>query len=78
MKMLNYIIQPGDTLYKISQMYGVTVQEIVNANPNVNPYNLYVGQIIQVPSRPFELVQQYQRSFEQIPLQRNMPTRPGN
>ena len=78
MKMFNYVIQPGDTLYKISQMYGVTVQDIVDANPNVNPYNLYVGQIIQVPARPFELVQHYQRSFEQMPVQRNMPMRPGN
>ncbi len=75
--MLNYVIQPGDTLYKISQMYGVTVQEIINANPNVNPYNLYVGQIIQVPARPFELVQQFQRSIENMPPQINIPLRPG-
>ncbi len=76
--MLNYIIQPGDTLYKISQMYGVSVQEIIDANPNINPYNLYVGQIIQVPARPFEMMQQFQRSFENMPAQRNIMMRPGN
>lgn len=75
--MLNYVIQPGDTLYKIAQMYGVSVQDIINANPNVNPYNLYVGQIIQVPARPFELVQQIPRTFENMPSQMNIPMRPG-
>ena len=76
--MLNYVIQPGDTLYKISQMYGVTVQEVIDANPNVNPYNLYVGQIIQIPARPFEMLQQLQRSFENMPAQRNIIMRSGN
>lgn len=74
--MLNYVIQPGDTLYKIAQMYGVSVQEVIDANPNVNPYNLYVGQIIQVPARPMEFMQQQRtRTFEHMPAQRNMPPR---
>lgn len=76
--MINYVIQPGDTLYKISQMYGVSVQDIIDANPNINPYNLYVGQIIQVPARPFEFMQQFQKSFEHMQAQRNMPTRQGD
>ena len=44
-----YIIQPGDTFYKIAQKYYTTVNAIVTANPNVDPINLQVGQEIIVP-----------------------------
>jgi len=47
--MVTYIIQQGDTLYKIANQYGVSVQDVINANPGVDPYNLHVGQIIRVP-----------------------------
>ena len=45
----SYIIQPGDTFYKISQKYYTTVNAIVTANPNIDPINLQVGQEIIVP-----------------------------
>lgn len=44
-----YIIQPGDTFYKIAQKYYTTVNAIVTANPNIDPINLQVGQEIIVP-----------------------------
>ncbi len=45
-----YIIQPGDTLYKIGKKYGVTAENIMSANPFVNAYNLQVGQRICIPT----------------------------
>ncbi|MET0017093.1 LysM peptidoglycan-binding domain-containing protein [Oscillibacter sp.] len=48
--MVTYIIQQGDTLYKIANQYGVSVQDVITANPGVNPFNLHVGQIIRVPT----------------------------
>ena len=39
-----HIIRPGDTLYLLSIMYNTTVQEIINNNLGIDPYNLRVGQ----------------------------------
>src|SRR5690606_18714510 len=35
---LQYIVQPGDTLWQIAQAYGTTVAALLQANPGVNPY----------------------------------------
>ncbi len=48
-----YIIRPGDTLYRIAQMYNVTVEDILDANPGVDPRYLRVGQRICIPIPPF-------------------------
>ena len=44
-----YRIKAGDTLYTIGQMYNVTVQELIAANPGIDPNNLQIGQIICIP-----------------------------
>lgn len=46
-----YTIKAGDTYWKISRQYRVTVDELIAANPGVNPDNLRVGQVICVPRR---------------------------
>lgn len=48
-----YIIQPGDTLYRIAMMYNVTVEDILDANPGIDPRYLRVGQRICIPTPPF-------------------------
>lgn len=63
--MVTYVIQQGDTLYKIARQYDVSVQDIISANPGVNPYNLHVGQVIWVPTP----TSQWQPSTQQIPQQ---------
>lgn len=45
---INYKINYGDTLYHIAAMYHTTVEELMNMNPYINPYNLLVGQIIRI------------------------------
>lgn len=44
-----YIIKPYDTLYRIAQLYNVTVEDILNRNPGIQPYNLQLGQTICIP-----------------------------
>jgi beta-N-acetylhexosaminidase len=44
-----YVIQPGDTLYKIGYRFGVNVSSIIASNPGVDPYNLRIGQILCIP-----------------------------
>ncbi|HEX2937401.1 MAG TPA: LysM peptidoglycan-binding domain-containing protein, partial [Ruminiclostridium sp.] len=46
----SYIVHSGDTLWKLSQIYGVSVQSILNLNPGVNPQNLQIGSTICIPT----------------------------
>ena len=44
-----YTIRAGDTLFLLSQRFGVSVQAIINANPGIDPNNLQIGQRICIP-----------------------------
>ena len=44
-----YTIRPGDTFYNISGRYYTTLNAVMTANPGVDPRNLRVGQVINVP-----------------------------
>ncbi len=44
-----YIVQPGDTLYLIAERFGVSVDDIVQLNPTINPNSLQVGQELLIP-----------------------------
>ncbi|MGN1269449.1 MAG: LysM peptidoglycan-binding domain-containing protein [Clostridia bacterium] len=66
-----YTIKPGDTLYNLALMYGTTVQEIMDANLTLNPYNLRIGQQIYIYPRsnnPYD----YWISINQVNLLQNM------
>lgn len=45
-----YAIKSGDTFSSIAKNFGVSVKAIEEANPNVNPLRLQVGQKIQIPA----------------------------
>lgn len=45
-------IASGDTYSSLARTYGVTIRAIENANPNVNPNRLQVGQEIIIPVAP--------------------------
>ena len=44
-----YTIMTGDSIFSLSQRFGVTAQSILDANPGINPANLRVGQQICIP-----------------------------
>jgi len=44
-----YTVKKGDTLYGISNQYGVSAQDIYNLN-NLNTTNLQIGQILRIPT----------------------------
>ncbi len=46
-----YTIKPGDTFYLIAQRFCISVQELMSANPGVDPNNLMIGQVICIPKR---------------------------
>lgn len=44
-----YTIRPGDTLYQIAQFYRVSLDDLIEANPGIDPRRLSIGQIICIP-----------------------------
>jgi len=44
-----HAIRPDDTLYRIAQKYRVSISDILEANPGINPYNLMIGQRVCIP-----------------------------
>ena len=66
-----YTIRPGDTLYNLAIIHGTTVQEIVNSNINLDPYNLRVGQQIYIYPRSNN-PNDYWLSVNQVNLMQSM------
>ncbi|MBE3590813.1 MAG: LysM peptidoglycan-binding domain-containing protein [Firmicutes bacterium] len=46
---LLYAVRSGETLFTIAGKFGVTVQQLLAANPGINPQNLQIGQILCIP-----------------------------
>lgn len=44
-----YTIRQGDTFYLLAIRFNTTVEAIMRANPNVDPNNLQIGQVICIP-----------------------------
>ncbi len=44
-----YIVKPGDSLYRISLQFGVSIQDIARANNIANFNRIFVGQVLVIP-----------------------------
>ncbi len=44
-----YIVQPGDTLSSIAARFNVSLNDLISANPTINPNNLAIGQELVIP-----------------------------
>ena len=66
-----YTIRPGDTLYNLAMQYGTTVQNIIDSNMALNPYNLRVGQQIYIYPN-YEQDMSYWVSMNQVQLLKQM------
>lgn len=47
-----YIIQPGDTFWRIAKRFGLSVGQLTAVNPNLNAANLIPGNVMRLPSAP--------------------------
>lgn len=47
---LVHVVQAGDTLYSIAWRYGTTVSDLARLNSIANPWFIYVGQRLLIPS----------------------------
>ncbi len=49
----SYVVQWGDTLAKIAAWYGLSVNDLLAANPTIyNASSIYAGQYITIPAAP--------------------------
>lgn len=46
-----YIVQPGDTMYRIGARFGVNIWDIARANGILNLNRIYAGQSLIIPGR---------------------------
>ncbi|MFD1019489.1 LysM peptidoglycan-binding domain-containing protein [Thalassobacillus hwangdonensis] len=44
-----YRIRAGDNYWELADRFKLQIHDIFAANPNVNPFDLYVGQKIRIP-----------------------------
>jgi LysM repeat protein len=45
-----YVVQPGDNLYRIGRLYNMSWVQIAQANGLVNPNQIFVGQVLTIPT----------------------------
>ena len=45
-----YSAKEGDTFWSLSKQFGVSLQKLMNLNPNVNPLNIYEGLKLSIPA----------------------------
>jgi murein DD-endopeptidase MepM/ murein hydrolase activator NlpD len=68
-----YVVQPGDTLFRIAERFGTTVEAITAANDIADPSLINVGQKLIIPTTQPELVPPQ----EPVPNSRVHPVRAG-
>lgn len=50
---MEYIVQPGDTMFAIAQRFGVGLAALLAANPEIaNPDLIFPGQVVRIPLLP--------------------------
>ena len=55
---MTYKIQPGDTLSKIAKRNGISLAQLLKANPQItNPDKIQVGQVVNLPDTSTETTQ---------------------
>lgn len=53
---LSYVIRQGDNLYQLARYYQTTVPMILSLNPDIDPYNLRIGDAILIcPGENFRM-----------------------
>ncbi len=53
-----YVVQPGDTLYRIAKKYGMTVQQLAELNHLADPSYIRAGQVLVI-SKPSSSIHTY-------------------
>ena len=71
-----HVVELGETLYRISRKYGVTVSQITQANPEIGE-TISIGQRIYIPIEKPTLPQQPTREGNKTPEKENVVIKEG-
>lgn len=44
-----HVVEAGDTLYLIAKQHHIKLDDLMQANPNIDPYNLLIGTELRIP-----------------------------
>ena len=68
-----HVVQSGENLYRIALRYGLNVDQLVVANQIVDPSQIYVGQILNIPSASSEASPAVENSAEPVAVAQSQP-----
>jgi len=60
---LRHVVQPGETLFRLSSQFNLTIPEIRKFNPQLENRNLVQGEILLIPRRPDEEITQFMENI---------------
>jgi LysM repeat protein len=74
---IEHKIESGESFATIAKKYGVSVDAIIKANPNVNPRRLQIGQLVKVPEKSATMLAgsattKVEKSFESAAVASNV------
>ena len=72
-----YVVQPNDTMWDIAVKFGVTLEQIVGANPGINPDLLGLGQTLNIPPSTYDPPPLPTRAPLPLPNQTAVPNAPA-
>ncbi len=64
-----YVVQPGETLYRIAHRFGVSVSALAAYNHISDPTRLSIGQILRIPATGTKAVQSQKLPTKPVPTQ---------
>lgn len=53
---IDYIVQPGDTVYQLAKKYNTTMYAIIRVNNLMNPDMIIAGKLLKIPVSPPEAI----------------------
>jgi LysM repeat protein len=65
-EIFEYIIQPEDTIWELAEEFNTNEEDILAVNPDLDPNNLYVNQVINIPADEVTVEQFRQRRFRRF------------
>lgn len=60
-----YTAKDSDTFWKLSKQLNIPLQQLINANPKVNPLNIYAGLKLVIPSKSSTLSKVVKKTMEE-------------
>lgn len=57
--MEEYTVKENDTIFSISNLYGIPPIEIIRANNLKEPYNILKGQVLNIPTTTYNIYDRY-------------------